>query len=93
VAGFKPGEVPAILKRGELVVPVPTSMRPVSASRGGGGRQHVSVENTVRLEPSPLFAATVESRAQQAEDRAVRRAPGHMANLQQRRLVGSSGRG
>jgi hypothetical protein len=45
------------------------------------------------LEPSPLFAATVESRAQQADDRAVRRAPGHMANLQQRRLVGSSGRG
>lgn len=91
VAGFKPGEMPAILQRGEVVVP--TSMARMKGLPMGGGRQKVAIELTTKSEPSPLLLTSMDVRAQQAEENAVRRSPGHMANLQQRRLGGSSPRG
>lgn len=56
VAGLRPGEVPAILQRGEIVLPTPGAMRGASAQvpQGGGTVRHV-----VDVNPSPLFVTSV----------------------------------
>lgn len=45
IAGVKPGEVPAILKRGEPILPSMGALRAIVGSRQGGGRVVVNVSN------------------------------------------------
>lgn len=86
VAGFRPGEMPAILQKGELIIPKLRAL-------GRGGQQRVDVHNTVEVNTSPMLVATMTSLARQAEDNAVSRTPAYMANQEHRRMGRESPRG
>lgn len=89
-AGLSPGEMPAILKKGEGVF-TPQQM----AALGGGNRslgkmrslarQRVDVDNVVRLEPSAMFEAKVRSEVRQGQADTLAAVP-DMLKDQQRRV-------
>jgi hypothetical protein len=82
VVGLRPGEVPIIAHRGEIVVPNARRLA------GGGGRalrqsgQRVDV--FVSAAPSPLLDLSIQHRTTQSESRAIARGPA-VARDQQRR--------
>lgn len=47
IAGLKPGEIPAILQKGELVIPRVPTMPKIQAAGGGGGGVNVPIHITI----------------------------------------------
>ncbi|RWC04212.1 MAG: hypothetical protein EOQ56_04305 [Mesorhizobium sp.] len=87
VAGLMPGEVPAILQRGEVVLP---------KGNGGGGRSEITIR--VIGEEGPMFRPTIRAESQdvavkvtqagigQYDKRLPGKMPGLIASAQSRRL-------
>lgn len=89
VAGLRAGEVPAILRAGEVVMPSIPGLS--SMPKQGGAQRSVDVNNTIKVEPSPLFVATVDSRAREAEENALRRMPSTLEDRKRRSAGGRAG--
>lgn len=81
MVGLKPGEVPIIAHRGEIIIP---NARRMAASRqpGASGSQTVNVR--VSASPTPLLDLKIEHATNAAEQRAIARGPA-VARDQQRR--------
>jgi hypothetical protein len=72
MVGLRPGEMPIIAHRGEIIIPNARRMAGAGAA-GGAGRQTVDVR--VSAAPSPLLDLSIKTSAKQAEERAVSRGP------------------
>jgi hypothetical protein len=72
MVGLRPGEVPIIAHRGEIIIPNARRIAGAGAA-AGGGRQTVDVR--VSAAPSPLLDLSIKTSAKQAEERAVSRGP------------------
>jgi tape measure domain-containing protein len=90
VAGLRPGEVPAILRQGEVISPSLASMPTATgmASARLRNNQRIGVDNRITVEPSPLFMAVVDSKAKQTEENAVRRSAGYISDRSRRQAGG-----
>jgi hypothetical protein len=84
MVGLRPGEMPIIAHRGEIIVP---NARRIAGSgaAGGSGRQTVNV--MVTAAPSPLLDLSIKTHARQAEERAVSRGPAVARSNNQRYAV------
>jgi hypothetical protein len=72
MVGLRPGEMPIIAHRGEIIIPNARRIAGAGAA-GGGGRQTVDVR--VSAAPSPLLDLSIKTSARAAEERAVSRGP------------------
>jgi hypothetical protein len=84
MVGLRPGEMPIIAHRGEIIVP---NARRIAGSGAGGGAGRHTVDVRVSAAPSPLLDLHIKTSAKQAEDRAVSRGPAVARNNNQRYAV------
>jgi hypothetical protein len=85
MVGLRPGEMPIIAHRGEIVVPNARRLAGV-AGLGQGGQQR-TVNVNVTAHPSPLLDLKIEKRSMAAEERAIARGPAVARNNSQRFAV------
>lgn len=71
MVGLRPGEMPIIAHRGEIILP--NARRMAGSAAPASGRQTVKVE--VSAAPSPLLDLSIKTSARAAEERAVSRGP------------------
>ena len=72
MVGLRPGEMPIIAHRGEIIIP--NARRIAGAGAAGGGGRH-TVDVKVSAAPSPLLDLSIKTSARAAEERAVSRGP------------------
>jgi hypothetical protein len=72
MVGLRPGEMPIIAHRGEIIIP---NARRIAGNGAGGGAGRHTVDVRVSAAPSPLLDLSIKTSAKQAEERAVSRGP------------------